>query len=73
MAFEIFDGSPKVKNMLEILLHEKGSKETGLEEFLKDLDETESSSGNFWVALDSKGQPRGALTVRYLNDLSYLR
>jgi hypothetical protein len=73
MAFEIFDGSPTVKNMLEILLHEKGSKETGLEEFLKDLDETESSSGNFWVALDSKGQPRGALTVRYLNDLSYLR
>ncbi len=49
MTFEIFDGSPKVKNMLEILLHEKGSKETGLEEFLKDLEETESSSGNYWV------------------------
>jgi len=42
---------------------------------LADLAETEERLGSFWVAVDKNEKPRGALTVRYLEDsqMSYLR
>lgn len=73
MVFHVQEGDLDIKLKLQSLLHERGAKETGLEEFLTDLEETESIEGTWWVAMDSTDQPRGALTVRYLNDLSYLR
>ncbi len=73
VSLKVIEGSPNVKSMLEVLLHEKGAKETGLREFLKDLEETEAISGSWWAVMDANKQPRGALTVRYLNDTSYLR
>ncbi|MHA2032901.1 MAG: hypothetical protein ACXAC2_12870 [Candidatus Kariarchaeaceae archaeon] len=73
MVFQVQEGDGDMKMKLQSLLHEHGAKETGLEEFLIDLEETESFEGTWWVAMDSAHQPRGALTVRYLDELSYLR
>ncbi|MFV2013965.1 MAG: hypothetical protein ACC656_00920 [Candidatus Heimdallarchaeota archaeon] len=73
MVFHVHKGDQDFKQKLQSLLHERGAEETGLEEFLTDLEETESIKGAWWVALDISNQPRGALTVRYMNKLSYLR
>jgi len=73
--FEILDGSDATKEILIETLHSKGDSRTGLKEFLSDLEETEERAGSWWVALDQNENPRGALTVRYLEDenMSYLR
>ncbi|MCH8907346.1 MAG: hypothetical protein IH840_09685 [Candidatus Heimdallarchaeota archaeon] len=71
--FQIVNGDPDVKSHLQLLLHEQGAQETGLEEFLMILDETEKSYGSWWVAVDEFKEPRVALTVNYHDDLSYIR
>ncbi|MCE7736324.1 MAG: hypothetical protein GPJ54_15695 [Candidatus Heimdallarchaeota archaeon] len=73
MVFNVHKGDHDIKQKLQSLLHERGSEETGLEDFLTDLEETESIEGAWWVVMDSSNIPRGALTVRYMNELSYLR
>lgn len=73
MVFKVHEGDNDFKQKLQSLLHEQGAKETGLEDFLTDLEETESKEGAWWVVMDSSNQPRGALTVRYTKELSYLR
>lgn len=78
MPFRVREGDSSIKQQLEALMHEKGAKETGLQEFLVDLDRTEKIHGDWWVAFDQFDEPRGALTVRYIDEstdekLSYLR
>ncbi|MHA2501339.1 MAG: hypothetical protein ACXAE3_00510 [Candidatus Kariarchaeaceae archaeon] len=73
--FDILQGDEQSKEMLIEILHTKGEKQTGLKEFIADLEEAGDAKGSFWVAVDTDDNPRGALTVRYLEDeqMSYLR
>ncbi|MDH5404611.1 MAG: hypothetical protein OEY49_19070, partial [Candidatus Heimdallarchaeota archaeon] len=71
--FQVLHGSDDTKNILVDILHSQGGNETGLKEFLKDIEEIENGNGNWWIAVDENKVPRGALTVRYINELSYLR
>lgn len=73
MVFQVREGNSDMKLRLQSLLHERGDDGTGLGQFLVDVDETESTNGNWWVVTDSSDQMRGALTVGFLKELSYLR
>ena len=73
MQFLIQEGNSDIKSKLQSMLHERGPRETGLKEFLVDLEETENLRGSWWVAVDYYGVPKGALTVRYINNFSYLK
>ncbi len=73
MVFQVRKGDSDIKLRLQSLLHERGDDGTGLGQFLLDVEETESTKGNWWVVSDSTNQLRGALTVGYLQELSYLR
>lgn len=73
MVFQVRKGDSDIKLRLQSLLHERGDDGTGLGQFLLDVEETESTKGNWWVVSDSTDQLRGALTVGFLKELSYLR
>ncbi|OLS28939.1 MAG: hypothetical protein HeimC2_03770 [Candidatus Heimdallarchaeota archaeon LC_2] len=73
MTFQVRKGDGDLKLRLQSLLHESGDDGSGLGQFLLDVEETESTNGNWWVVVDSSDQLRSALTVGFSNEFSFLR